>query len=396
MSTGRRMHPTLFVACIIFTIAVDWMACDIFLPAQPDILAYFHTTASTLNMALSVYFVVSAVSVLFGGPLSDKFGRKPMMLLGTGLFALFGYGCAVAPSVAFMIFCRGGAAVGAGIITAVAMAMVKDYLEGEAFQKAMAVIQSVIVLGPVVSPFLGSFMLILGGWRWVMAALGILGTIAFFCAMILPETLVPERRVNGGVLPAMKGLWTVAKDRDFTILLLVISLFCVPFFAFVAVCSYIWINFFGMSYFQYSLLYGFICILSFTAPFVYLFLDRRLSGKTILWICFLLLALTTAGMELFGKIGPLIFCLILIPYTYAEGIARPLGMVLLLNQHDDTSGAASALTSCATSLIGTLGTVVATLSWGNYIDGQFWIFFGCFTFALILWLILMKLKVKIS
>jgi len=196
------MNPVLFVSFIVFIMTVDWMACDMFLPAQPALLDYFHTEATTLNLALSIYFIVSAVSILFGGPLSDKFGRKPMLFLGVLLFSLFGYGCAFAPSVFFLIFCRGGAAFGAGIITAVTMAMVKDYLEIELFQKAMAIIQSVIVLGPVVAPFLGSLMLMLGNWRWVMAALGILGTICIVLVVLLPETLPVEKRVHGGVLPA--------------------------------------------------------------------------------------------------------------------------------------------------------------------------------------------------
>lgn len=391
----KTMRPFLFVLMITFIMAVDWMACDMFLPAQPEILSYFHTDAATLNMALSIYFIVSALSVLIGGPLSDKFGRKPMLLLGVALFSLFGFGCALAPKVYTLIFCRGGAAFGAGIITAVTMAMVKDYLDAELFQKAMAVIQSVIVLGPVVAPFLGSFMLMIGSWRWVMAALGILGSICFFLALLLPETLPRERRIHGGIFPAMKGLISVAKDRNFTVLLSLISLICVPFFGFVAVCSYICMDYFQMSYLQYSFFYGGICIISFTAPFVYLFLDKRLKGKTVLKICISFLVITAVGLGLFGKISPLSLFLVFIPYIYAEGISRPLGMVLLLNQHEDTSGAVSALTSFATSVIGTIGTVVATLSWGNYIDGLFWIFFGCFVLIFFCWLLLRGFKVEL-
>lgn len=275
------------------------------------------------------------------------------------------------------------------------MAMVKDYLDEKLFQKAMAVIQSVIVLGPVVAPFLGSFMLMIGNWRWVLAALGVLGVVGFVLALTLPETLTRERRVRGGVLPALKGLIYVGKDRNFSVLLSIISVICVPFFAFVAVCSYICMNYFEMSYLQYSLFYGGICIISFTAPFVYLFLDKRMKAKTILMMCFGLLAVTAFGIGLFGKISPWAFLLAFIPYTYAEGISRPLSMVLLLNQHDDTSGAASALTGFATSVIGTIGTVVATLSWGNYIDGLFWVFLGCLLLVFFLWGLLLRLKVKL-
>lgn len=389
------MSPVLFVVCIVFIMAVNWMACDMFLPAQPQIVEYFQTDAGTLNLALSVWFVVSAVSVLIGGPLSDKFGRKPMLLLAVLFFTGFGFGCMLAPSVWFLIACRGGAAFGGGIITAVTMAMVKDYLDVELFQKAMAIIQSIIVLGPVVAPFLGSFLLMLGNWRWVMGGLAALGTISLVITLVLPETLPEERRVRGGMLPAMKGLIEVGKDRNFSVLLLIISFVCMPFFAFVSVCSYICMDFFGMSYMQYSLFYGGICIVSFTAPFVYLYLDKRFKSKNILLACFVLLLLSTLGLGLWGKLSPLALLLVFLPYTYAEGISRPLGMVLLLNQHDDTSGAASALTGFSTSIVGTLGTVVATLAWENYIDGLFWIFLGCFLLAVGFWGLLMKWKVEL-
>lgn len=229
MKTARKINPLLFVICIVFIMAVNWMACDMFLPAQPQIVAYFDTTAATLNLALSVWFVVSAISVLIGGPLSDKFGRKPMLLLGVAFFTFFGVGCTLAPSVWFLIACRGGAAFGGGIMSAVTMAMVKDYLDQDLFQKAMAIIQSVIVLGPVVAPFLGSFMLMIGDWRWVMGALAALGAICLVITICLPETLPKERRVHGGMLPAMKGLVEVGKDRNFSVLLLIISFICMPF-----------------------------------------------------------------------------------------------------------------------------------------------------------------------
>lgn len=391
----RKMSPVLFVVCIVFIMAVNWMACDMFLPAQPQIVEYFQTDAGTLNLALSVWFVVSAVSVLLGGPLSDKFGRKPMLLLAVLLFTGFGFGCMLAPSVWFLIACRGGAAFGGGIITAVTMAMVKDYLDIELFQKAMAVIQSIIVLGPVVAPFLGSFLLMLGNWRWVMGGLAALGTISLVISLLLPETLPEERRVHGGMLPAMKGLIEVGKDRNFSVLLLIISFVCMPFFSFISVCSYICMDFFGMSYLQYSLFYGGICIVSFTAPFVYLYLDKRFKSKNILLACFVLLLFSSLGLVLFGKLSPLALLLVFLPYTYAEGISRPLGMVLLLNQHDDTSGAASALTGFSTSIVGTLGTVVATMAWGNYIDGLFWIFLGCLLLSVGLWGLLVKWKVEL-
>lgn len=390
----KKMNAKLFVAIIIFTVTIDWMACDIFLPAEPEILAYFHTTAAVLNSTLSIYFIFSAISVLLGGPLSDEYGRKPVLLVGVALFTVFGFGCAVAPNVGFLIFCRGGAAFGSGIITAVTMAMVKDYLEAESFQKAMAVLQSIVVIGPVISPFLGSFLLILGGWRWVMAALGFLGAFVFCLCLALPETLAKERRVRGGVLPAMKGLVTVGRDREFSVLLLVISMFCIPFYAFIAVCSYIFISDYGLTYYQYSLIYGGICVISFTAPFLYLLLNKKLGAKTLLGICFVLLGITVAGCGSLAYWGPIFFFVVLIPYTYAEGISRPLGMVLLLNRHERTSGAASALTGFATSILGTVGTVVATLSWSNYLDGLFWIFLVCFLTALVLWLLLLKWKVK--
>ena len=108
-----------------------------------------------------------------------------------------------------------------------------------------------------------------------------------------------------------------------------------------------------------------------------------------------MLAVTAVGVGLFGRLSPWILLLVFIPYTYTEGISRPLGMVLLLNQHEDTSGAASALTSFATSVIGTIGTVVATLSWGNYIDGLFWIFLVCLLLILGLWCLLRYLKVEL-
>ena len=114
-----KLGINVFAGSIMVLTAVVWMALDIYLPALPILKEEFKVSATYLNLTLTAGIIATAIGTLIGGPMSDKYGRKPVFASGVGLSLLFTFLCTFAGSVDFLIVVRGLASLGNGIILTV-------------------------------------------------------------------------------------------------------------------------------------------------------------------------------------------------------------------------------------------------------------------------------------
>ncbi len=138
----------------------------------------FSTTESMVNLTLSSYFITYAIGLLFWGPLSEKFGRKPILLIGIGAYMLASIACAMAGSIEHLIGSRVLQAFAGSAITVVSTAIVKDMFEGREREKIMATIMSLVIIAPMVAPVLGAFLLKVASWRMMFVTLAVFGAFA--------------------------------------------------------------------------------------------------------------------------------------------------------------------------------------------------------------------------
>ena len=142
-----------------------------------------------VNLTLSVYLVTYALGLLFWGPLSEKFGRKPIMLLGTAIYFMASVLCALAINIEFLIFARVLQAFGGSAITIVATAIVKDLYDGREREKIMATIISLVTLAPLVAPAFGALLLKFTSWRMIFVVLSVFAALSAVLVMCYQETL---------------------------------------------------------------------------------------------------------------------------------------------------------------------------------------------------------------
>lgn len=194
MTTRPRLTP-LLLGVLGFTSAVSPLATDMYLASFGSIQRDLATTASMVQLTLSVFFLGNAAGQLLIGPLSDSFGRRRLLLGSLSLYALLGVALAFTPSIEVFIALRLllGFTGAAGIVLARAIAA--DLSEGETAVKALSVISMVGGLGPLVAPPIGGLTHELWGWRGTLATLAAVSVAMLVLAWaLIPESLPRELR----------------------------------------------------------------------------------------------------------------------------------------------------------------------------------------------------------
>jgi DHA1 family bicyclomycin/chloramphenicol resistance-like MFS transporter len=188
----------------------------LYTPAMPELVRAFGADVSTVKLTLTVYFLGFALSQLVAGPLSDAFGRRPVVIAFTTLYLAGSVLAAFAPDSGWLLAARAIQGIGAAAGVAISRAIVRDLFTGRESVKVMNMIGIMLAVGPALSPTLGGVTLDLFGWHAIflmMVAYGIIIILVFSAAV--PETLV--RRNSSAARPAslLSHYAKLVRDRRF-------------------------------------------------------------------------------------------------------------------------------------------------------------------------------------
>ena len=190
---ARQLIP-LLAACS----AIGAVGNYLFLPALPQIGAWYHVAPGTAQLTVTTYLVSFAFGVLLSGPLADRFGRRPVLVGGVATSGVAALLCYFAPTMSWFVAARilQGAAGGFGIT--VSRASVGDLFEERALARMYAILTMALVLGTALAPFAGEVITRVAGWRPMFVGLGVAAAIiALACLLWLPETRVRHGHAGG-------------------------------------------------------------------------------------------------------------------------------------------------------------------------------------------------------
>lgn len=190
------LSPREFVGLMATCMAMAALSIDLMLPAFPDIRRDFGLAADSTETSwiVTAFFLGLAGGQLFYGPLSDRFGRKPLLYVGLTIMAVSSAATALSPSLGVLIVCRVLWGIGSAGPRSLALAMVRDTFTGDRMARTMSHVMATFVLVPVLAPSLGSGILAVAPWRalfWIPSAAAV--GVGLWLRR-LPETLPPERR----------------------------------------------------------------------------------------------------------------------------------------------------------------------------------------------------------
>lgn len=271
-----------FILLLGALVAFGPLAIDLYLPALPAIGAGLAAPAESVQLTITVFLAGFSLGMLFYGPISDRYGRRTVMLSGIALFAMASLACVLASNVSQLIAARFLQALGGGAASVLARAVVRDvYTPTEAIRK-LSLMAMVTAIAPLLAPVLGSVLLDYLSWRATFAALLGWGLLSLGVVWFqLPETLPAERRGQLSLRDAFAAYGTLLRDPVAIGLLLAGGMSFAAMFVYITSGPFYFIERHGFSPLAFSLLFAANALGIFAANFLNSRLVRRLGGMSM-------------------------------------------------------------------------------------------------------------------
>lgn len=349
---------------------------DLYLPALPTMTKFYNVAESVTNLTLILFMAFFSLATLVWGPLSDKYGRRPILIAGLSGYTVASILCATSADIYQLIIFRILQAIGAGSANAISTAIVKDVYEGKKRESILAIVMSMVVVSPALAPVIGALLLEFISWRGIFFALALLGVLVVAGALAFQETLASK--TSGSIFHALGRLRVVLKNPGFTTLLFIFSVLGIAFLSFITLSSYIYQDTFGLSSQEFSYFFAFNASGLLLGPLVYMRVSKHFKRFTIITACFTIMILGGTLVCTVGRLSPWAFALTLLPAMIAGSCTRPPGTYLMLEQQKGDTGSASSLISSCATIFGSIGMALASFGTGSLIlvVGGFYVALG--------------------
>ena len=354
--TGAEPAPSnrLLLGLLAAITAAGPIAMNIYLPALPRVQAYFGTSVADVNLTVSLPLIAFAIGVFVYGPVSDRFGRRPVILGGQLVFALGNLLCLFAPSFGMLLAGRVVQALGTSAGLVVARAMLGDLYGREKMARMLAYLTMIIVIGPTVSPLIGGFVTEAFGWHALFGLLLVTNIVIFTVVWrFLPETRSDADRRQGASGLARMSL-AVVRQPTFLGLALQSGMIFSVFLAFISIVPYVMVSL-GHSSTEYGLWYLAVAIGYFLGNWVVTRFATRAGLRRLIEMGMaiqLVSAVGGAGLVLAGFWQPAALFLPMGVLSFGQGLALPNITASAVALAPRTPGAASSMLSFSQQLIG--------------------------------------------
>jgi DHA1 family bicyclomycin/chloramphenicol resistance-like MFS transporter len=344
VSSERRLTGgTLFLLAGLA--ALGALATNIILPSFPRIGAGLGASSQELGLTLSSFFVAFAFGQLLAGPLSDRFGRRWLVLGGLAVFIAGSVLCAFADTLSFLILGRVIQALGACAASVLSRAIARDLFDGEALARALALTMIAMAAAPGFSPLLGSALDGLFGWRITFLVVAAFGTVfALHYSTSVGETHPADRRVSLAASAVISAYGRLAVDARFLLPALSVSLVIGGLYTFFAAAPAILMDQLGLTALQLGLNFAITVLIVFAAGFLAPRLAHRWGQRTVGMIG-LFIALAGSLLLCAFAATPAFpsFTIAIALYLLGMGLINPLGTAIALHPFGRQAGLASAL-----------------------------------------------------
>ncbi|MFK4805147.1 multidrug effflux MFS transporter [Microbacterium sp. ZW CA_36] len=338
----RRLLPTLLLLLTVF----GPISMDLYLPALPALTAELDAATSVAQLTVTACLIGLAGGQLIAGPLSDRFGRRGILLVGIVAYIVTSVLCAISPTVELLIVARfvQGLAGGVGIV--IAQAAGRDIYAGGALIRFYGRLTVIGGLAAIVGPLLGGMLNAVTDWRGLFGFLAAIGALILIATLLVfRETLPVALRSRGGFAQTMSDFRTLLSDRVFLGAVLNQGFLYAALFAYLSGATFVLQDIYGLSPMGYALAFGLNSAGFMTFGYLAGRAAERWSIVGTLAIGILVAALGAAGLLVAGLTAVPLWVVIVALFLLAAGVAisSPPATTLALVEYPQIAGTASSL-----------------------------------------------------
>ena len=367
MVSAKSLFATAVIASLV---AIGPLSTDMYLPAFPELVQYFSADINQVQHTLSIFLIGFALAQLIYGPLSDRFGRKPVLMGGLLLFLFSSLAIVFVDSISTLSSLRLLQAIGGSAGPVLGRAMVRDIHGPRESARLLSYIGTAMAVAPAVAPILGGYLTVWFGWQSIflfLAAYGIIGILLL--GLRIPETAPPGSHHVMSVGHLVRNYATLLKHPTWRWYTLACSFVFAGLFSFLSGSSFVIIEFLGFREEQFGLFFALVVAGFMTGTLIGGRLGRRIGINRLIGYGSLTAALgglLMAALALAGVHHVLAIVLPQMIYMVGVGIVMPQSMAGALAPFPQMAGTSSALLGfIQMSFAALVGVLV-----GHYHDGS--------------------------
>ncbi|AEW74522.1 Bcr/CflA family multidrug efflux MFS transporter [Enterobacter ludwigii] len=385
-----RPHSSFKIVFILGLLAMLMpLSIDMYLPALPVISAQFGVPAGSAQMTLSTYILGFALGQLFYGPMADSFGRKPVILGGTLIFAGAAVACAQAQTIDQLIVMRFFHGLAAAAASVVINALMRDIYPKEEFSRMMSFVMLVTTIAPLVAPMAGGAVLVWFSWHvifWILALAALLASAMIF--FFIDETLPAERRQKFHIRTTMGNFASLFRHKRVLSYMLASGFSFAGMFSFLSAGPFVYIELNHVSpqhfgyYFALNIVFLFIMTI-INSRFV-----RRVGALNMfragLWIQFVMAIWLV--LSAFTGVGFWALVVGVAAFVGCVSMVSSNAMAVILDEFPHMAGTASSLAGTFRFGIGAIVGALLSMATFNTAWPMLWAMAFCATSSILFYL----------
>lgn len=365
----KSYHSLSFIAFLLALSISGPLSINFYLALLPDMASSLSTNASTIQQTVSIYLIGFACSQLLVGPLSDKFGRRPVLIISYALFSCASLICALSSDVTLLILGRLLQSFGGCAGVLLSRTIVRDVYPPKQMGQIMSYMITGFSMAPLIAPAIGGFVGVNYGWRSLFFILACIG----FALMVW--TYIGFKETNHHLNPKatqvkqiLLNYASLLRNKHFACYFLIVSTSVAGVLTYTSASSFVLIEVLHVPAQYYGLLFSITALGMFLGSLISARLSSRYGSEATVWygclllVCggVLLMTLSWLGViSILTVVGPMLF------YALGNGVVMPSAMTLAIIPFPKKAGAAAALIGCSQSALGALCGYLAALMYNK-------------------------------